>query len=500
MTRPWRSTAGRRCGPLVALLLTATALSACEGWYTQSSSTDGSSLSAISCPTASECVAVGSDAAGDAVVEETTDAGGRWVADTHGVTGLGLDAVSCPDAGHCVAVGGTSEGGIIAPSNAVLVTTDGGATWRSSTVDTVDGYLTSVSCSDIEHCWATAAVGIVGRSAVIATTDAGASWSLLPWSAPSLPDRGPAPMSSVLDGIACPTTGHCLAVGQATYETTTPSQENEGVVSTTSDGGKTWQSQLVAANDLTAISCPGTGDCVVAGQDTVVAGLPSTYSTYHLVSTDGGASWTLSTLVGGAQFAGGNAPGVDALSCADAGHCVAVGVAYGGDPYRTAVVATADGGTTWTNQATPLPAGDPLEGVACVSAASCWGVGFTAAGSVVLHTVTGGEALPSVTGISPASGPSAGGTPVTITGVGFGDGTTSVLFGAVPATDVTVVSRSEITAVAPAGPAGGSTVDVTVTNPLGTSPVTTGDRYGYQGTATAALELRLRAWLRSTRR
>ncbi|MFF0431765.1 IPT/TIG domain-containing protein [Streptomyces sp. NPDC004327] len=84
--------------------------------------------------------------------------------------------------------------------------------------------------------------------------------------------------------------------------------------------------------------------------------------------------------------------------------------------------------------------------------------------------------LPVVTGISPASGPAAGGTTVTITGTDL-SGATSVTFGTGhPATDVSC-SATSCTATAPAGTAG--TVDVQVTTPNGTSAAGSADRYTY---------------------
>ena len=70
----------------------------------------------------------------------------------------------------------------------------------------------------------------------------------------------------------------------------------------------------------------------------------------------------------------------------------------------------------------------------------------------------------SISGISPASGPQAGGETVTITGVGFTAGST-VTFDGVPATDVVVVSSTEITAVVP--PHASGVVDVAVVPPYG---------------------------------
>ncbi len=74
-------------------------------------------------------------------------------------------------------------------------------------------------------------------------------------------------------------------------------------------------------------------------------------------------------------------------------------------------------------------------------------------------------APPTVTGLSPSSGPAAGGTSVTITGIGF-TGATAVDFGTTAATDVVVVNDTTITADSPAG---SGVADVTVTTPIGTS-------------------------------
>ncbi len=90
------------------------------------------------------------------------------------------------------------------------------------------------------------------------------------------------------------------------------------------------------------------------------------------------------------------------------------------------------------------------------------------------------NAAPAVTGVSPNSGPTAGGTVVSITGTGF-NCVSGVSFGGTPATGVTTVSPTQITATSPAGSAGA--VDVTVTNCNGTSPTTTLDTFTYVGAA-----------------
>jgi hypothetical protein len=66
---------------------------------------------------------------------------------------------------------------------------------------------------------------------------------------------------------------------------------------------------------------------------------------------------------------------------------------------------------------------------------------------------------PTVSSVSPSSGPTAGGTNVTISGTNFLAGALA-LFGTVPATNVNVVSATQIQAVTPANAAGPVTVTV----------------------------------------
>jgi subtilisin family serine protease len=81
---------------------------------------------------------------------------------------------------------------------------------------------------------------------------------------------------------------------------------------------------------------------------------------------------------------------------------------------------------------------------------------------------------PAVTGVSPSSGPQAGGTSVTITGSNLG-GATAVDFGSKGAAIIDD-SPTSITATAPPG---SGTVDVTVTTPAGSSAVAPADRFTY---------------------
>ena len=82
---------------------------------------------------------------------------------------------------------------------------------------------------------------------------------------------------------------------------------------------------------------------------------------------------------------------------------------------------------------------------------------------------------PTVTSINPTSGPTAGGTSVTITGTNL-SGATAVDFGTGNAADHHRDSATSITATSPAG---SGTVDVTVTTTGGTSATSPADLFTY---------------------
>ncbi len=85
-------------------------------------------------------------------------------------------------------------------------------------------------------------------------------------------------------------------------------------------------------------------------------------------------------------------------------------------------------------------------------------------------------APPAVTGLSVDHGSASGGTSVTISGSGF-TSATAVGFGGLPAASFSVVSDTEITAVAPAAPVGVS--EVQVVTPAGGSATTSSDQFTF---------------------
>ena len=112
------------------------------------------------------------------------------------------------------------------------------------------------------------------------------------------------------------------------------------------------------------------------------------------------------------------------------------------------------------------------------------GVTSRAGSAVFTYTV------PVVSGVSPSSGPAAGGTAITITGTGFASGASvQIAQGqgagptAIAATNVTVVSATEITATT-GGNAKPGTFHLFVTSDAKTSAANSSDRYTYTSAAS----------------
>ncbi|MBO7746880.1 IPT/TIG domain-containing protein [Paenibacillus sp. MWE-103] len=177
------------------------------------------------------------------------------------------------------------------------------------------------------------------------------------------------------------------------------------------------------------------------------------YSLTVEATTDGSAVTIVrKPAVASVSPAAGPAAGGTSVTLAGTGFTDATDVTFGDAP---AASFTVDSDTQITAVA---PAG--TAGAADVTVTKVGGTG----------TKTGGftyVAAPAIAGISPAVGPEAGGTSVTITGIGF-TGATAVAFGGEPVTGYTIVSDTQITATVPAGTAGAANVAVTTIGGTGT--------------------------------
>jgi hypothetical protein len=140
----------------------------------------------------------------------------------------------------------------------------------------------------------------------------------------------------------------------------------------------------------------------------------------------------------------------------------------------TAVKFGATNATSFTvNSATQITATAPAgTGTVDVTVTTVGGTSATSAADQFSYM----QPVPTITSVSPNTGPTTGGTAVAITGSNF-TGTTAVKFGATNATSFTVISTTQISAIAPPGSLG--TVDVTVKTPSGTSAISPADQYSY---------------------
>ncbi len=212
---------------------------------------------------------------------------------------------------------------------------------------------------------------------------------------------------------------------------------------------RTGQFASTTVNPALADGATITPDYSVAANIYAVVGNPPAPTVTGLDPTVGPAGGGTTVTITGTGFTGANA------------------VNFGSNAATSFTVNTA------TSITAVAPAGS---GTVDVTVTTPGGTSATSAADKYSYTPA-----PTVTQIAPAAGPTGGGTSVTITGTGF-TGANAVDFGSNAATNVTVVSGTQITATAPAGSAG--TVDVTVTTPGGTSATGTADEYTYDAAPT----------------
>ena len=414
-------------------------------WTQGSLSANVNNLNSVSCTSSTFCVAVGGNYNGTGAAISSTDGGSIWTQGSLPSTVYSLNGVSCTSSTFCVAVGNSNYG-----PGVIVTSTDGGGIWTQGSLPSTVYSLNSVSCTSSTFCVAVG--GNYNNSGVTLTsTDGGSTWT-----------QGSLPAYVVnLNGVSCTSSTFCVAVAY--------NMSSSGAVALTStDGGGIWTPGSLPSimYSLNSVSCTSSTFCVAVGEN--YDSLTNSYVTVFLTSTDGGSIWT-----------GGSLPltvnDFTGVSCASSTFCVAV-VSNTSGPAGAVALTSTDGGGTWTQGSLPSAVSN-LNGVSCTSSTFCLMVGqgnTSNIGALILGLV---PPPPSISSISPSSGPTAGGTTVTITGSNFTN-VTAVDFGIVGASSFTTNSSTSITAVSPAV-ASPSTVDITVTTPSGTSAIASNDQFAY---------------------
>ena len=382
-------------------------------------------LTSVSCPSVSECVAVGASVENTEAILRSTDGGATWSgASVPAAAGIET-AVSCPSTTVCVTDGllSTDGGatwtatpstglqgytqiscgavhscvavGVTGPYNtpALGYSTDEGATWTLSTVPAGLNALGDVSCTSASDCMATAGTN-TGLGLILITTDGGATWSLTPEQSPQYGVY-----------LSCSSPTDCIAAERASSGTTV-------VMFATTNAWATWTAVTMPASvvSVSGISCASTSDCTViasnadasqgylqrplmaaglgprvpspteanpvagiscvAGTCVAVGSIPNTNGNYPLVLLR--RPTLMSPWIEGSQPAGviglDGYIGFNGVSCVDARTCVAVG--------GSLIESTKDGGFTWSP--TPTPDGQQtLKSVSCADVSHCVAVGGT---------------------------------------------------------------------------------------------------------------------------
>ena len=352
-------------------------------------------LNAISCTSVLDCVAGGGlEQAGRAQVIYTTDGGATWALSPD-PTLTGLDEIyglSClPGANGlptCYAAAGSQwlpdEG--VSGGPVIVRSDDGGATWSGIETNDTEGWMTSISCPDTMHCWATAGnYGAMTTLSLVGTASGSDSWSAVTSD----------PVNQQGD-VSCATVSFCVSTTDA------------GVWQTDDDGGLTGTAagrltgSLAAAAQAVDRSLPRVSAPVVSGR----AGRPVAVTSQY-----GGATTAIKARV----------------TIKAPGHKLAIlRVRTGLNGYYTPTIKNLVRGTTTIRLA----------------------IGRKSTRLVRVHAYTG--PAPSISSISRAAGPAAGGTRITIKGANFTN-VAAVYFGARRGSRLRVLSRHELAVVTPAG-------------------------------------------------
>jgi len=301
-------------------------------------------LNDVTCPSATQCYAVGgaNSYSGPGWIIASTDGGVSWtLADS--APQATFSAIACSTTTRCIAVGGgmpTAQGNApMVPY--VVLTTDGGQHWSPATLPPEVGAVSDVACASTSIC---VAVG----SAVARTGDGGATWTLA---------SSPQGLSYIIS-VTCPTASFCIIGGAGPG----PGSSSPSMSSVSHDGGLSWSAATVASgpSGLGKISCSNAQNCegIVGSDATDRAGSGS-----PLVTSDGGNSWKR------VQYGVGAA-----VSCVGS-FCISVGAMFQSatDTFPGDAFVSNDGGLDWTSMAVATPG--LLNGVACTSSTSCVAVG-----------------------------------------------------------------------------------------------------------------------------
>ena|GEM_PF-558712 len=319
-------------------------------------------MTGVSCWAPGSCFAAGYSATvpGQPALVESLGAGG-WALPSlppgPGSYRNELDAISCPSASFCVAVGSYQD--YARPAEPLIETyANGGWSVTATTGPGAGGnFLTGVSCPVVGSCWAVGYYSNEHTDQLFAEALSNGAWTSV-----STASAGTGPQE--LTGVSCAAAGTCWAVGyyQASAGTDQALTEylsnGAWLLGQAADAG-------AGSNRLAGVSCPAAGLCVAVG----------TYFNGHafqtLAESLSGTSWVL-TKSPNASVANN---GLQGVSCLPLGSCEAVGEFSNGREEQTLAMSSSGGAWHLQSSPDQAQASNDLAAVSCPAAGACEAVG-----------------------------------------------------------------------------------------------------------------------------
>jgi hypothetical protein len=446
-------------------------------------------LNSITCTSATQCIGVGYDDVGvgqPQALIETWD-GTSWTVTPSPGTGSDpslLNSVACgfvagitaPSAAsdYCVAVGLEDSGG----GAQALIETGTGGTWSvTSNPGGSSSALNGVSCAlQAPFCVAVGWTLVGGTARTLIETSTGEG----PWALATSANVGDA--NNVLNGVSCPSTNTCVAVGLDGAPGATQS-----LVEALS--GTTWVDFAgpeqghghnvfdgIGDNVLNAVSCTTTF-CVAVGYYYNAAHLPQTLVAVPTGSvgcvgdvaekTQCKTGWTIPASAN--PGSGGSV--LNGVSCTTKTNCVAVGAEYNGSVTQT--LAEDTNGHKWSAVLSPNPGtvSNFLTGASCANATHCTAVGGAGDTPTLNQTLV-------LTG-----SPLLAGAPTNVKAVA-GDASATVSFMRPSVHGVSAISGYTVTATDTTAAGNGGETATGASSPVHVTGLTNGDSYTFTVTAT----------------
>ena len=344
-----------------------------------------STLQGVSCTSSSACIAVGYYVYSNGV-NGTSDEplaerwnGSSWTiqaaATPSGGTQSYFNGVSCASSSACAAVGQYRNS---AGKEVTLAERWNGTGWAVQSTPNPNGaqddFLSEVSCTASTACTAVGSYNTSAGGSATLAEGFNPSWSV------KAPPNPTGAQASALQAVSCAADSSCTAAGF--------DRNSTGVPVTLAErwNGTGWRIQSTPnptgakESYLDGVSCPSTVACTAVGYDTDGGGIPVTLaevwngSSWTIQSTPNPAGATASVLNGG-------------VSCTSSSACTAVGI-YRNSSGATVTLAERWNGGSWTIQSTPNPSrakASALNGVSCTTDSACSAAGYytDTAGTIV---------------------------------------------------------------------------------------------------------------------